>query len=140
MCDVNRFDFSRIYGTISKWRPVLDGMFLPPSAINHKHGSTLMWFVTEIYNKRVCSVLREPRALENRKEGTPPKTCMHFIFLFESLTFSLVLYFCVGFFFLKMLLCMFLFGFTQPVDQQQHPSDACGPVHQTHQEKKLHSG
>lgn len=62
---------------------------------------TLMWFVTEIYNKRVCSVLREPRALENRKEGTPPKTCTNFIFLFESLTFSLVLYFCVGFFSLK---------------------------------------
>lgn len=68
MCDVNRFDFSRIYGTISKWGPVLDAMFLPPSAINHKHGSTPMWFVTKIYNKRVCSVLREPRALENRKE------------------------------------------------------------------------
>lgn len=28
----------------------------------------------------------------------------------------------------------------QPFNKQQHPSDAGGPVHQTHQEAELHSG
>lgn len=36
--------------------------------------------------------------------------------------------------------CVYMCVSLQSFNKQQHPSDAGGPVHQTHQEAELHSG
>lgn len=36
--------------------------------------------------------------------------------------------------------CVFVCLLAKPFNEQQHPPDAGGPVHQTHQEAELHGG